>query len=76
MVFLPYEAGIFYDKRQYKAIENPLSEPSIMISVVLPTYNEKENIIALIKAVETGLPDHALDVIVIDDNSADGISTL
>ena len=43
-----------------------------MISVVLPTYNEKENIIALIKAIETGLPDHELDVIVIDDNSADG----
>ena len=65
--------GIFYDIRRYNAIKLKfLSKRPIMISVVLPTYNEKENIIALINAVETGLPDHELDVIVIDDNSADG----
>lgn len=38
--------------------------------VIIPTYNEKENIANIIKVV-IGLP-HEFDVLVIDDNSPDG----
>jgi len=40
------------------------------ITVVIPTYNEKENIGALIRKI-TGL-DPAISIIVVDDNSPDG----
>jgi len=38
--------------------------------VIIPTYNERENINTLIKEIFTFLPD--LDVLVVDDNSPDG----
>ncbi len=42
--------------------------------VIIPTYNEKENIAAIIEAV-LELP-HAFDVLVIDDGSPDGTATI
>ena len=39
--------------------------------VIIPTYNEKENIEAIIRAV-TGLQEHAFDILIIDDGSPDG----
>lgn len=44
------------------------------ISVILPTYNEKENIIPLIREIEESLSNHKLnyEIIVVDDNSPDG----
>ncbi|MFW5761039.1 MAG: polyprenol monophosphomannose synthase [Cyclobacteriaceae bacterium] len=42
--------------------------------VVIPTYNEKENISSIVKAVfELALP---LDVLVVDDNSPDGTADI
>jgi dolichol-phosphate mannosyltransferase len=41
------------------------------VSVVMPTYNEKENIAALIRAVLRHIQDE-IEVIVVDDNSPDG----
>lgn len=41
------------------------------ISVVLPTYNECENIVNLINAIETALEETLLEIIVVDDNSPD-----
>lgn len=38
--------------------------------VIIPTYNEKENIEAIIRAV-TGLQEHAFDILIIDDGSPD-----
>ena len=42
--------------------------------VIIPTYNEKENIEAIIKAV-LGLS-HQFDILVIDDNSPDGTAAI
>ena len=43
--------------------------------VIIPTYNEKENIEAIIRAV-TGLTEHAFNVLVIDDGSPDGTADI
>src|SRR5689334_13709657 len=43
------------------------------ILVMLPTYNEAANLEALVEALlAQGAPPHALEVLVIDDNSPDG----
>jgi dolichol-phosphate mannosyltransferase len=42
--------------------------------VVLPTYNERENIVALLRAVRGVVPE--ADVLVVDDNSPDGTAVL
>jgi dolichol-phosphate mannosyltransferase len=41
---------------------------------VLPTYNEAENIVGVLRAVRQAVPD--ADVIVVDDNSPDGTAAL
>ena len=43
--------------------------------VIIPTYNEKENIENIIRAV-TGLKEHAFNVLVIDDSSPDGTAAI
>lgn len=45
-----------------------------LLSVILPTYNEAENIIALIKNIVEVLEreNHAFEIVVVDDNSPDG----
>ncbi len=53
----------------------PASERNIVDSVVIiPTYNEKENVAAIIEAV-FGLP-REFDVLIIDDNSPDGTAAI
>ena len=51
-------------------------DKSIDISVMMPTYNEAENILPLIdetvKIIESGVICQSLEIIVIDDNSPDG----
>lgn len=44
------------------------------VLVVLPTYNERENIERLLRAVRTSLP--TADVLVVDDSSPDGTAEL
>ena len=41
------------------------------ISVILPTYNEKDNILPLISAIHNELSDYDHEILVIDDNSPD-----
>ena len=43
--------------------------------VIIPTYNEKENISNIIHAV-LGLTEHQFDVLVVDDNSPDGTAAI
>lgn len=43
--------------------------------VIIPTYNEKENIENIINAV-TSLPEHDFDVLVIEDGSPDGTAQI
>ncbi len=42
--------------------------------VVIPTYNERENVVRLVEAVRASVP--AADVLVVDDNSPDGTGDL
>ena len=55
---------------------NPQKNESLLKAcVVLPTYNEAENIESITKAVfatQSNIPTHQLYVIVVDDNSPDG----
>ncbi len=43
-------------------------------SIILPTYNEKDNIIELIQAIFATMEPHSIefDIVVVDDNSPDG----
>ena len=47
-------------------------EPTRKVSVILPTYNEKGNIIALVNAIHNELIDYDHEILVVDDNSPDG----
>lgn len=44
------------------------------ISIILPTYNEKDNIVVLIEEIAKELGDRDYEIIVVDDNSPDGTS--
>ncbi len=51
------------------------SEPAQIMTVVIPTYNETENIERLLQTIfNLGIPD--LRVIIVDDNSPDGTGVL
>jgi NDP-4-keto-2,6-dideoxyhexose 3-C-methyltransferase len=52
-----------------------IHEP-VAISVILPCYNEKENILALIAAIHAQLQDKSHEIVVVDDNSPDGTYAL
>ena len=41
-------------------------------SIVVPTYNEKENIGLLVERIDEALRDQSYEIIVVDDNSPDG----
>jgi len=43
--------------------------------VIIPTYNEKENISNIINAV-LGVTEHQFDVLIVDDNSPDGTAAI
>lgn len=47
------------------------------LSVIIPTYNESENILHLIEALKGKVPDYLLtEIIIVDDNSPDGTGRL
>lgn len=43
-----------------------------MISVILPTYNEKDSILQLIQAVHVAIANYDHEIVIADDNSPDG----
>jgi len=45
---------------------------AVHVSVVLPTYNERDNIYPLIQALLNHLADASPEIIVVDDDSPDG----
>ena len=58
-----------------KQLSSQKNEPALKACVVLPTYNEAENIESITKAIfsmQSNIPTHELYVIVVDDNSPDG----
>lgn len=53
-----------------------MSEKNPELSIVLPTYKEKDNLAMLIPQIEAGFPDISIEIIVVDDNSQDGTGEL
>lgn len=45
-----------------------------LISIIIPTFNERDNIVDLIKAINSFLTNYNYEIIIVDDNSFDGTS--
>jgi dolichol-phosphate mannosyltransferase len=52
------------------------SVSDVELSLIAPTYNEKENITPLIERVHKALSQYNYEIIVVDDNSPDGTSEI
>jgi dolichol-phosphate mannosyltransferase len=50
--------------------------PAPELSIVVPTFNERENIPRLVDTLRAALPDIAWELIVVDDNSPDGTAEI
>src|SRR5260370_11479593 len=48
------------------------SERPVELAVVIPAYNERENVVPMLAALETALVGIVWEVIFVDDNSPDG----
>ena len=46
------------------------------VSVVLPSYNEKENIIEAVDRISKAVGSRLKEIIIVDDNSPDGTGQL
>jgi dolichol-phosphate mannosyltransferase len=53
-------------------LERPRPGPEL--SIVVPTFNERDNVPRLIDMLRAALPDIAWELIIVDDNSPDGTS--
>lgn len=56
------------------AVPAPVAGPEI--AVIVPTYNERENVAELVRRIEATLTGVAWEVIVVDDDSADGTADI
>ncbi len=45
-------------------------------SIIIPTYNERENLLPLLERLSSSLADHDYEVVIVDDNSPDGTGEL
>jgi len=54
-----------------------LQENSAQISIIIPTYNESQNILQILRSIKDNLPKNLItQAIVVDDNSPDGTGKL
>lgn len=50
---------------------------SAQVSIIVPTYNESQNILSILKSIEENLPKNKpVETIVVDDNSPDGTGNI
>jgi len=54
----------------------PVGSPGLELTVVVPTFNERENVPILIKRLAAALSDIQWEVIFVDDDSPDGTSAV
>ena len=43
-----------------------------MISIIVPTYNERDNILPLVERLSRTLAGHNFEILLVDDSSKDG----
>src|SRR5512136_1222216 len=43
-----------------------------IVSVVIPTYNERDNLVPLVERISSAFADGKYEIILVDDNSRDG----
>jgi len=54
-----------------------ISSGNAQVSIIIPTYNESQNILKILKSIEDNLPENTkAQTIVVDDNSPDGTGKL
>ena len=52
---------------------NNVKQSKAQVSIIIPTYNESENIIKVLESIGEHLPeDIPIEALVVDDNSPDG----
>jgi dolichol-phosphate mannosyltransferase len=56
------------------AVPNPLRGPEL--SVIVPTFNERDNVVALVERIAECLGDCAWELVYVDDDSPDGTADL
>ena len=50
---------------------------STQVSIIVPTYNESQNILSILRSIESNLPKNKpVETIVVDDNSPDGTGNI
>jgi dolichol-phosphate mannosyltransferase len=60
------------DAIQSRSVNPPQAAGQPQLSVVVPTFNERDNVTTLFRRLETALAGTAFEVIFVDDNSPDG----
>ena len=55
-------------------VKNNKLLPGVDVSIVVPTFNEKENIVELVRRIDESLRGRSWEVIFVDDDSPDGTS--
>lgn len=66
------------DKKMTGFAEMPLADHWIApkLSIIVPTFNERDNIAPLIDKLEVAMGDTPFEVVIVDDNSPDGTAEL
>lgn len=62
------------DRSSYRLLDSPGGPEVVTLSVVVPTYNERENVSALIRETLGHVPE--AELIVVDDESPDGTAQI
>jgi dolichol-phosphate mannosyltransferase len=59
-----------------KAAASPAPVPGVVLSVVVPTFNERGNVAELVRRLDAALAGRSWEVIFVDDGSPDGTADL
>ena len=58
-------------------MQDNISREKLFLSIIIPTYDEAENILKLIDAIRNHLPPNiSSEIIIVDDNSPDGTGNI
>jgi len=70
------EPSLFEDRIGPFSLRRNESPKSTQLSLIVPTYNESQNISELINKIESFLSPITFEIVIVDDNSPDGTSKI